>query len=277
MKKNKNEFEDVNYVLVEIGRILKYAAKNECKIKKLPEKFKSLNYFIADCKNYRYRRKYGRLNYFNMASCEGVCIPFVNDDVIEDIVIIINEKNKDNPLYVTHELLHFLSTNLNEQKELVSGIDNYDSYNYLRSGTVAVNEGLTDYFAYKICGNYYDEKYFDFGCKEKRVHQYHYSTLLVNLLALEDKDNESKLFNAYINNDIEYIYDTLYKAFGLNRNKIEYLFERGEEFALDKSDEIGYRIYLEDIEEVIKYYYNNYYSKKNKDVNFVENYLNLFK
>ena len=274
--KKYNEFEDVNDVLDEVSQILKYASKNDYKFLDLPTRLKRLNYLVADCDDYYYKRRHGRLDIFNMSSCKGVCIPFVNyDNVIDDIVIIISKGNDKNPLYVVHELLHFFSTNVNKKRQLICGIDNFDVCNGTRKGIIAINEGFTDYFAYKVCGNYYDKKYFKFDSTDEKVHKYHYSTLLINLAAYNNLELEKNLFKAYMTNNTEYIYSILEKSFGINRDKIEYLFERGEDYADNKLDDVEIKVYLKDVEKVIKYYYDNIYN--NDDPDFVDNYLKLFK
>lgn len=273
-----NKFNNTNKVKKEISKILEYAEKMNCEIKNIPKRLNTLNYFVTGDMYFEYKRRHSKESeIIDMYLFNGICIPYVNNNnVIDDIVVIVSKENKNNPQCVIHELLHFLSTNLNAKNEIICGIDNFEAPTFIRRGMVAINEGLTDYFAYKICGNYYDPKYFKFRYTKEDEKTYYYSTLLINLIAYEDLEMESKLFNAYINNDIEYIYSSLEKAFGINRNKLLNIFNSGEEYAVDKSDVTGYKNYLEDIKEIIKYYYDNVYSKKQKDLDFVENYLKLF-
>ena len=264
--------DDLLDVKEEIETILKYAKKANVEIKDIEKRILTLNYFEADKDNFKYKRRHGKLDYFNMANYGGVCMPFTDfNNNINDIVILIASEYKNNPLYKVHELLHFFSTNINHKRKIICGIDDYDISNFSRSGIVAINEGLTDYFTFKICGNYYNNEYLNFNDLDMTTHKYYYSTLLINLLA-RNKKAEYKLFNAYINNDVEYIYNELYKNFGFSKLKIEYLFERGEIYAEEKEDKIGLEIYLDDIKDLL-----NFYSNVNKEDNdFASNYLTLF-
>ncbi len=258
--------------------LVKYARKANCKIKNFDEKLKTLNYFIADEKDYVYKRRHGKVDYFNMRDCGAICLPFLDyNDNLEDVVIIINESYKDNPLYKMHELLHFVSMKNNDRGEFLCGIQDFSLINSIsQAGRIAINEGITDFFAYKICGKYYNEKYLNFMDLDQLSHKYYYSTLLINLFVYNDKIAENKLFNAYIQNDVDYIYSELCKSFGLNKTELENLFERAEVYSLDIEDKVGLEIFREDIKRVIKHYYYNVYRKKRSDVKFIDRYLNRF-
>ena len=256
-----------------VNAIIKFGADKGYTFTNTEERFQTLNYVVTDSDKCEFETKNGELQSITLDS-NGLCMPFVDDNNnITDRVVIVSKEHQNDPLYVVHELLHFFSTNMDEEKGLISGVDNFG----ISDGVVAINEGLTDYFTYKISGNYFNKKDLDLGCGDKEFHNYHYLILLINLLTYEDNELEDKIFNAYMNNDTECIYTELQNAFGLNRNAIEYLFERAEYYLDDQLDEIDKEIFLEDIEKVVNFYYNNVYSKKCEDPDFVDNYLKLFK
>ncbi|MEG2712136.1 MAG: hypothetical protein RR988_03840 [Clostridia bacterium] len=243
-----------------------YLQEKGIDIKCILDKANKLNYYVTDDEYFIFNTRSGVKAYYHMES-GGVFVPLVDAKYITDFVIIIQKDLKDDPSYILHELLHFVSTkDVTCVRGIPSGIcvfaEEKDADARMRN--ISINEGITDYFAYTICADLYDNSYRYFLEKGYMLHRYYYSALLINLLALESKEKKNRLLKAYVNNDERYVFKEIKRCFNLSKNEARYLFDLGESVILDEN--IDERNEFEKIvKTLIKFYYYNVFPKEDKD------------
>lgn len=254
---------------------------NKIKDNDIVSKLYKLNYYETSYDYFAFKTRSG-LKRLVEVDAGGICMPVLEkvDIEIRDIVIIISNEYKNNSLYKIHELLHMLSIKniiLNKRKrDIPCGIDVFKEFAYEDPGIIALNEGITDYFAHEICKEVYSKKFGYYKGASGRMHRYYFSILLISLLCYSEK-KKNKLLEAYLTNNKEYVFKELQKCFGRNLEEILYLLERAEIYTKPCTNKNEFIAFRNDLLDIVDYYYDNIY-KPNVGENkaFVDDFLSKF-
>ena len=266
--------EELKYLKKEFKAILSYLNKFNIKIKDLDKKLELLNFYITDEQVFSFFARNGNEYVIQIGDVYAACAPVITND-LDEIAIICSSKCLEKNYIKIHELFHFITMNY-EKGYVKVGVEKYNENTKRNIGIECINEGIAEYFSIRIYKKMDKKLYNEYINSEDIFNSYYYLRLLIELLCYKDRLLEEKLLKAVINNDSEYIFKMLCESFGITLNELLNLFERANIYAIDKKDKVGYEIFLEDIYNVIKYYYYNVYKKKRSDVKFIERMFKLF-
>lgn len=255
---------------------------NEIYLESLFQKLQKLNYFENYKNKFWYTSKSGIKMNMNLTGVSGYHTPFVKytSNQIEDYVIFINKNYSNLPENKVHEFLHFLSTEDKKANKICdtkikTGITFLGCNFKDDAGIIAINEAITQYYTFRICGKCYDKKYYRLYNKGPEEQPYYYPMLLIKMLVFGNNSKKKDLLEAYIDNDREYVLNEICKNFGLNRKNAANLFLRAQNYSYDKTLKEGLK---KDIKKVV----HNYYARqsqnfKNKYNDFEQKTLKSFK
>lgn len=264
----------LNCLKKEFRAILSYLNKFNIKINDLDRKLELLNFYIADEEEFLFTATNGNMYFMLLDDSCAACAPIITDD-LDEIAIICLKKSFQKKYIIIHELFHFITMNY-EKGYIKVGVEKYNESTNKDIGIECINEGITEYFSLRIYEKLDKKLYNEYINSKDIFNIYYYSRLLIELLCYKDRLLEEKLLKAVINNNSDYIFSMLCESFGITLNELFNLFERANIYSIDKEDKVGYEIFLEDIHNVIKYYYYNVYKKKRSDVKFIERIYKLF-
>ena len=262
---------------------ISYLYEQNCSLKKLPCKLSKLNYYENKIGKYNFTTSSGIRYNIDLRDGGGNFTPLIakNSPIINDYLIYIEKKYAKFPEYKVHELLHFLSTQDLEGTNLrlsnvKSGIIYLSPKDINDSGLLAINEAITDFFAFRICAKKYNRKYYKLYNNFPEENPYYYPILLINLLVFASGYKKNNLLKAYINNDTNYVFNEIKLKFGLNKNEAKALFAEASDYFYSRKE---FKKQLQkDIKKVVKFYYDNQSQKfKNEYPNFEKIYLSKFK
>lgn len=264
----------------EIIGTVNYLKEHGCTLPSLEAKLEKLNYYEITKGKFNFVTKSG-INYVvDLTNGGGYYTPVVRKDsnIIDDYVICLEKVYCDSPEYIVHELLHFLSTKDVREEKIKCGIVNFNSTNYIEEGLEAINEGITDFFTFRICGKCFNSKYYRLYSSIPEETPYYYATLLINLLVFGSRYKKDKLLKAYIENDDKYIFKEIQKCFGLSKGEAKKIFAEVVKYYYNPKDKVLKNKLKKEIKQVVNYYYSHLSPKmKDEYKNFEKIYLSKFK
>ena len=247
-------------------------------IDNIKEKIYRLNYYEFTKSIFFFETKAGIKECIDVRKGGGQFIPLLRRESsrIDDFIILIEDKCSNSPEYKVHEFLHFLSTedsmmfNLFRRK-IRTGVTSFEYNKNLDDGLEAINEAITDFFTFRICGKYYNDRYYKLYSENEEESPYYFPTLLINLLVFDNEIKKTKLLKAYINNDSRYVFNEIKNNFGLDKKEAKNLFTRSMNYYFDKSLKYTLR---KDVECIIEFFCKHHGEKYS---NFKNMYLQNFK
>ena len=268
----KNNLKAINK---EAEAVISYLKERNIEVKDLELKLNKLEVLTPNRGNITLSSKRITTNvYFNGG---GYYTPLYSGytERIDRYFICIEKSYLEYVEYKVHEFLHFISTNDLVKRKIKCGIA---PINNKSEGLEAINEAITDFYTFRICGKAFDEKFYRLYAESPDESSYYYPTLLINLLVFGSGYKKDKLLKAYINNDSKYVFDEIKECFGLSKQEAIKLFGDLIKFYYNRKDKGLKKSLQKDIKKVVNFYYNNLSKDmQNKYKSFEKIYLSKFK